>query len=108
VNRVVPDDRVEAEAYAIAGRIAEGAPLAARWHKRFVYDLVARRPLTAEERPAEPAQRQDLLLLTSWGAAISLAGFQLSTTGRYVECRLMLSGSGTKAANEPSERGDST
>jgi enoyl-CoA hydratase/carnithine racemase len=50
VNRVVPDDRVEEETYALARRIAEGAPLAARWHKRFVYDLVARRPLTAEER----------------------------------------------------------
>jgi enoyl-CoA hydratase/carnithine racemase len=50
VNRVVPDDRVEAETYAVARKIAEGAPLAARWHKRFVYDLVARRPLTAEER----------------------------------------------------------
>jgi enoyl-CoA hydratase/carnithine racemase len=50
VNRVVPDDRVEAEAYDVARKIAEGAPLAARWHKRFVYDLVARRPLTAEER----------------------------------------------------------
>ncbi|MGH7357818.1 MAG: enoyl-CoA hydratase-related protein, partial [Candidatus Rokuibacteriota bacterium] len=50
VNRVVPDNQVEAEAYAIARKIAEGAPLAARWHKRFVYDLVARRPLTAEER----------------------------------------------------------
>jgi enoyl-CoA hydratase/carnithine racemase len=50
VNRVVADDRVEEEAYAIARKIAEGAPLAARWHKRFVYDLVARRPLTNEER----------------------------------------------------------
>jgi enoyl-CoA hydratase/carnithine racemase len=50
VNRVVPDDRVEAEAYDVARKIAEGAPLAARWHKRFVYDLVARRSLTAEER----------------------------------------------------------
>jgi enoyl-CoA hydratase/carnithine racemase len=50
INRVVPDDRVEAEAYALARKIAEGAPLAARWHKRFVYDLVARRPLTDEER----------------------------------------------------------
>ena len=50
VNRVVPDDRVEEEAYAVARKIAEGAPLAARWHKRFVYDLVARRPLTDEER----------------------------------------------------------
>jgi enoyl-CoA hydratase/carnithine racemase len=52
VNRVVPDDRVEAETHAVARKIAEGAPLAARWHKRFVYDLVARRPLTAEERDA--------------------------------------------------------
>jgi len=50
VNRVVPDDRVEDEAYAVARKIAEGAPLAARWHKRFVYDLVARRSLTDEER----------------------------------------------------------
>ena len=50
VNRVVPDDLVEEEAYAVARKIAEGAPLAARWHKRFVYDLVARRPLTDEER----------------------------------------------------------
>ena len=50
VNRVVSDDQVEAETYAVARKIAEGAPLAARWHKRFVYDLVARRPLTAEER----------------------------------------------------------
>jgi enoyl-CoA hydratase len=50
VNRVVPDDRVEEEAYAVARKIAEGAPLAARWHKRFVYDLTARRPLTDEER----------------------------------------------------------
>ena len=50
VNRVVPDDRVEEETFAMARRIAEGAPLAARWHKRFVYDLVARRPLTDQER----------------------------------------------------------
>ena len=50
VNRVVPDARVEEEVYAIAGRIAEGAPLAARWHKRFVYDLVARRTLTQDEK----------------------------------------------------------
>ena len=50
VNRVVPDGRVEEETYAMARRIAEGAPLAARWHKRFVYDLVARRPLTDDEK----------------------------------------------------------
>jgi enoyl-CoA hydratase len=52
VNRVVPDDRVEEEAYAVARKIAEGAPLAARWHKRFVYDLVTRRPLTDADRDA--------------------------------------------------------
>ena len=50
VNRVVPDDRVEEETMALARRIAEGAPLAARWHKRFVYDLVARRRLTEADK----------------------------------------------------------
>jgi enoyl-CoA hydratase/carnithine racemase len=50
VNRVVPDERVEEEAQTLARRIAEGAPLAARWHKRFVYDLVARRPLTEAQK----------------------------------------------------------
>jgi enoyl-CoA hydratase/carnithine racemase len=50
VNRVVPDDRVAEETYALAQRIADGAPLAARWHKRFVYDLVSRRPLTDAEK----------------------------------------------------------
>jgi enoyl-CoA hydratase len=50
VNRVVPDAHVVEETYALAGRIAEGAPLAARWHKRFVQDLVARRPLTEAEK----------------------------------------------------------
>ena len=39
VNRVVPDDKVADEAYATARRIAEGAPLAARWHKKFVRRL---------------------------------------------------------------------
>ena len=36
VNRVVPDAEVEREAYAIAQRIADGAPLVARWHKQFI------------------------------------------------------------------------
>ena len=39
VNRVVPDGEVETEAYATAERIAEGAPLVARWHKRFLERL---------------------------------------------------------------------
>ena len=49
VNRVVPDDKVEEESYATARRIAEGAPLAARWHKKFAHRLADPRPLTAEE-----------------------------------------------------------
>jgi enoyl-CoA hydratase/carnithine racemase len=50
VTRVVPDDAVEAEALAAARRIAEGAPLAARWHKKFARRLADPRPLTAAER----------------------------------------------------------
>ena len=49
VNRVVPDDAVEREAYAAAGRIAAGAPLVARWHKQFVERLTPRVELTADE-----------------------------------------------------------
>lgn len=50
VTRVVADDRVEAEAYAAARRIAEGAPLAARWHKKFINRLLDPRPLTEAEK----------------------------------------------------------
>ncbi|MCC6870338.1 MAG: enoyl-CoA hydratase/isomerase family protein, partial [Burkholderiales bacterium] len=50
VCRVVPDAGVVEEAYATARRIAEGAPLAARWHKKFVRRLADPRPLTAAER----------------------------------------------------------
>ena len=49
VNRVMPDDRVVGEAYATARRIAEGAPLAARWHKKFVRRLAEARPLSPQE-----------------------------------------------------------
>jgi enoyl-CoA hydratase/carnithine racemase len=50
VCRVVPDVGVVEEAYATARRIADGAPLAARWHKKFVRRLADPRPLTAAER----------------------------------------------------------
>ncbi|MEX2650510.1 MAG: enoyl-CoA hydratase-related protein [Alphaproteobacteria bacterium] len=50
VNRVVPDADVERATYAVAKRIAEGAPLSARWHRKFVYRLLEGRPLTEEER----------------------------------------------------------
>jgi enoyl-CoA hydratase/carnithine racemase len=49
VNRVVPDDKVEEEAYATARRVAEGAPLVNRWHKQFI----ARLAVTAELTPQE-------------------------------------------------------
>ena len=50
VSRVVPDAGVVEEAYATARRIAEGAPLVARWHKKFIRRLLDPRPLTQEER----------------------------------------------------------
>ena len=50
LTRVVADDKLEAETYAAAARIAEGAPLVARWHKRFVRRLTpAAAPLTQAE-----------------------------------------------------------
>ena len=49
VTRVVADDQVAAEAAATAARIAEGAPLTARWHKRFARRLADPAPITAEE-----------------------------------------------------------
>jgi enoyl-CoA hydratase/carnithine racemase len=50
VTRIVPDDQVAAEARATAERIAEGAPLVARWHKKFARRLADPRPLTDAER----------------------------------------------------------
>jgi len=49
VNRVVPDEKVEEEAYALARRIAEGAPLVARWHKQFIERLTVTAKLTDAE-----------------------------------------------------------
>ncbi|MFO1302290.1 MAG: enoyl-CoA hydratase-related protein [Burkholderiales bacterium] len=49
VSRVVPDDQVASEARATAQRIAEGAPLAARWHKKFARRLADPRPISALE-----------------------------------------------------------
>ena len=49
VTRVVPDGEVGAEARAAAERIAEGAPLVARWHKKFARRLADPQPLTAAE-----------------------------------------------------------
>ena len=49
VTRVVPDDQVAAESLATAQRIADGAPLVARWHKKFARRLRSPQPLTAGE-----------------------------------------------------------
>lgn len=52
VNRVVPDDAVWPEVAETARRIAEGAPLVNRWHKKFARRLREGHPLT----PAEAAE----------------------------------------------------
>ena len=49
VTRIVPDDMVEEETYATARRIADGAPLVARWHKQFAARLADPRPLSEAE-----------------------------------------------------------
>jgi enoyl-CoA hydratase/carnithine racemase len=50
LTRVVDDESVEAEARATVERILAGAPLVARWHKRWVHRLMDGRPLTPEEK----------------------------------------------------------
>ena len=49
VNRIAPDDEVEEEVYATARRIAAGAPLVARWHKKFARRLADPAPLSEAE-----------------------------------------------------------
>lgn len=52
VTRVVADADVAAEAQAAAARIAEGAPLVARWHKKFARRL-------ADPTPISPAEYEE-------------------------------------------------
>lgn len=49
VTRVVADDALEAEAAAAVQRIAAGAPLAARWHKRLARKALRPESLIAED-----------------------------------------------------------
>ncbi len=49
VTRIVPDDEVAAAAMTSARRIADGAPLVARWHKQFVRRLAEGRPISPQE-----------------------------------------------------------
>ena len=50
VNRVVSDNELDQEIAATSARIAEGAPLVARWHKTFTRRLLLPEPLTVEEQ----------------------------------------------------------
>lgn len=50
VNRFVADNEVAAEVAAAARRIAHGAPLVARWHKKFINRMLQAAPLTPQER----------------------------------------------------------
>ncbi len=49
VNRVVADGTLDEAVMKSAGLIAEGAPLVARWHKKFATRLMDPRPLTPAE-----------------------------------------------------------
>lgn len=50
VNRVWPDLAVVEQGYGLVARIAAGAPLVNRWHKKFVRRLLESRELSDEER----------------------------------------------------------
>jgi enoyl-CoA hydratase/carnithine racemase len=52
LSRLVADEEVQAEAVAMAHRIAQGAPLANRFHKRALQRLRGELPLTAEDYEA--------------------------------------------------------
>lgn len=49
VNRIVPDADVATEALETARRIAAGAPLVHRWHKKFAARMADPTPITADE-----------------------------------------------------------
>ena len=49
INRVVPDAELDSELEATVARIAEGAPLVARWHKKFTRRLLHPEPLSPNE-----------------------------------------------------------
>jgi enoyl-CoA hydratase len=49
VNRVLPEADFDEAIAGIAASIADGAPLVARWHKKFVDRLEDPRPLSPEE-----------------------------------------------------------
>jgi len=50
VNRVVPDEDVDAAVASTVQKICDGAPLVNRWHKKFIYKVAKGTPLTAEDQ----------------------------------------------------------
>lgn len=52
LSRLVPDEAVKEEAMAMARRVAAGAPLSNRFHKRALQRLRGELPITAEEQRA--------------------------------------------------------
>lgn len=73
VNRVVDDAEAEAAAHTMAERIAAGAPIAARLHKRFIRRLLDPAPLT----PAE--QEESWLAMETEDYRIGVAAFLAKT-----------------------------
>lgn len=49
VNRLVADEEVDKSTDGLVKRVVEGAPLVARWHKRFVKRVEDPKPLTEKE-----------------------------------------------------------
>ena len=49
VNRVVDDRAVSAEAYEVARRVADGAPIAQRFNKKFISRLCSPEPINPVE-----------------------------------------------------------
>lgn len=80
VTRVVGDDQVAAEAMASAERIAQGAPLVARWHKKFARRLVEGTPISEQENREcfECFDTEDFRI----GKAAFLAGVRPEFVGR--------------------------
>jgi enoyl-CoA hydratase/carnithine racemase len=49
LTRVVPDAKLEADVYAAARRIADGAPLSNQWHKKAALRVLDPKPITRAE-----------------------------------------------------------
>lgn len=71
ISRVVPDAEVAAEARALAGRIAQGSPLSARFHKAAIRKLRGALPVSAEDviHQTDFAQTEDFQ--AAWRAFIA-------------------------------------